>query len=180
MKRIIKLLDKKISYSDFIKIIQKEYSKDELKKLLLEVENIIENTEKERNTYIENFVSSVKEKGVKPKKDEMELYISRIDKINEKINANENLRYKVKEAIKTYPLNITVSPIEDITISSVNIKTSKGNRARKERTLFKGKIYNVIREFISTGLCTHGENCFEIEDEEGYRYLVYQSDFKVI
>lgn len=58
-----------------------------------------------------------------------------------------------------------------IRVSSVNIRSKLGNKARKDRVLEPGR-YKLIREFKSNGLATHGTPVYELEDKRGYLYHI--------
>ena len=60
--------------------------------------------------------------------------------------------------------------LQGLRIDSCNIRTSRGNRARKDQTLPAGK-YDVERYFTSTGPCTHGAEVAVIK-HNNYTFFV--------
>lgn len=68
----------------------------------------------------------------------------------------------------------------DITVREYDIRTPKGNKARKPRVLKEGKKLLCIDAFLSTTPFRHGMYCKLLDEMDGYMYIVYTKDVKPV
>lgn len=68
----------------------------------------------------------------------------------------------------------------DIIIREYDIRTAKGNRARKPRLLKEGKKLLFLKEFLSTNPFRHGMYYKLLDEVDGYTYLVYTKDVEQV
>lgn len=69
---------------------------------------------------------------------------------------------------------------ENLIVYSCNCRTPNGNRCKKDRMITNKEKYLVVDEFISMGLATHGEKCYELRDNKGYSYYVMARDVEIV
>lgn len=160
-----------LQFSDATAVIQEKYTKEKI----TELRNVIAIEISKMRIELDRLTKEFKV-NILSKKDSPELD-SFIEKGNKEISnfikgykKSENLLIILSAAIESYPEDIRyVKALKDIKVSSNNIRTPNGNRAKKDRVLKSGKKYTLIKEFTDTGYFTHGK-CISVIDENGYQY----------
>lgn len=75
-------------------------------------------------------------------------------------------------------MTIYVRCTADITVATCNIRTNKGNKARKSQRVFADQVLPVERQYTSTSLAYHGDPVLVLA-RDGYHLHVLARHFQV-
>jgi hypothetical protein len=168
---MLKINSLNIAYQEKIKLITEKYSKTEVEKTKEDIKQKI----KFHTDINMNIMADFKSKKI-----DAYAFVEELDKNNKQLDSYKDLSLLLCSVLREYPLNIMVKPVTDINVSSVNIKNHNGNSVRKDKILQSNKVYKVIREFVSSGGFRGGQECYVIQDDDGWTYNVRQEDFIIV
>lgn len=165
----------KISFAELKDELYSNFEKEELEGALENLRTRYADTRKKEENKYKNILERIRVGEI-----DEETLVDEITSIHDESNKIKYIMDRLKGLISTYRKYVPARPVkEELVVAGINIVNNRGNRCRKEKTLYRNKIYTVVDEFFSIGLATHGPAC-KLRDENGYIYSVSREDVEYL